>query len=232
LREYQEADFISIPSEFVKKTFLEQGIPEDRLIQIPYGVDLTNFYPVPKSDKIFRIIHCGAISIRKGIPYLLQAFSELKLKNAELWLIGSLTDEIKPFLARFSSPAILHKGPFPEKDLYKYYSQGSIFCLASIEDGFGMVLAQAMSCGLPAICTTNTGGADIITEGRNGFIIPIRDVEALKEKILYCYDNPDACAAMGESARKRVQTGFSWSDYGQNMIASYHKILGDPQEHN
>ncbi|MBU4234585.1 MAG: glycosyltransferase family 4 protein [Proteobacteria bacterium] len=225
LMEYQEADYISIPSHFVKETFIQQGIPAAKLIQTPYGVDLSNFHPVPKQDKIFRIIHCGGLSIRKGIPYLLQAFSELRLKDAELWLIGSITDEIKPFLRQFSSPAIVHKGPFPEPDLYRYYSQGSVFCLASIEEGFGMVTVQAMACGLPVICTTNAGAADIIREGRDGFILPIRDVDAIKEKILYFYENPEAGRNMGESARLRVQTGFSWSDYGHKMIAAYQNVL-------
>jgi glycosyltransferase involved in cell wall biosynthesis len=225
LREYQEADFISIPSKFVRETFLAHGIPAEKLIQIPYGVDLTNFHPLPPGDRIFRIIYCGGLNIRKGIPYLLQAFSELRLKNAELWLIGSLTEEIKPILRRFASPAIIHQGPFPENLLHQYYSQGSVFCLASIEDGFGMVLIQAMACGLPVICTTNTGGGDIVREGQDGFIVPIRDVNALKEKILYFYEHPDACIAMGESARTRVQAGFSWSDYGHKMISAYQKIL-------
>lgn len=225
LMEYQEADYISIPSHFVKETFIQQGIPADKLIQTPYGVDLSNFHQVPRQDKIFRIIHCGTLSIRKGLPYLLQAFFELRLKDAELWLIGSITDEIKPFLRQFSSPAIVHKGPFPEPDLYRYYSQGSVFCLASIEEGFGMVTIQAMACGLPVICTTNAGAADIIREGRDGFILPIRDVDAIKEKILYFYENPEAGRNMGESARLRVQTGFSWSDYGHKMIAAYQNIL-------
>jgi glycosyltransferase involved in cell wall biosynthesis len=225
LTEYREADFIAIPSSFVKKTFVQQGIPEAKLIQAHYGVDLTNFYPIPKQDKIFRIIHCGAISIRKGIPYLLQAFAQLKLKDAELWLIGGLTEEIKPFLAQFASPAIVHLGPFPEMDLYRYYSQGSVFCLASVEEGFGMVQAQAMACGLPVICTANTGAADMIRDGVNGFVVPIRDVTALKEKILYFYENPGACREMGEVARRSVQAGFSWSDYGKTMVAAYQRIL-------
>ncbi|MFA4903617.1 MAG: glycosyltransferase family 4 protein [Desulfobaccales bacterium] len=227
LQEYQEADVIAVPSQFVKETFLQQGISEARLIHVPYGVDLTNFYPAPKNDKVFRIIFCGAISIRKGVHYLLQAFAELNLPRAELWLVGPMTDEIMPFWHKWASPSIRHQGPFPERELYKYYSQGTIFCLASIEEGLAMVQAQAMACGLPVICTKNTGGADIVREGQDGFILPIRDVEALKEKILYCYEHPAACAALGESARQRVQTGFTWSDYGEKIFAAYHKLLGD-----
>jgi glycosyltransferase involved in cell wall biosynthesis len=225
LREYKEADFISIPSQFVKGTFLQHGIPEGKLIQIPYGVNLHHFYPIPKEDSTFRIIHCANLSLRKGVPYLLQAFSELKLKDAELWLIGDVMDEVRPFLSRFASGAIKLKGQFPENELYKYMSQGSVFCLASIEEGLAMVQPMAMACGLPVICTTNTGGADIIRDGRDGFIVPIRDVEALKEKILYFYENPEVCKAMGESARRRVQSGFTWIDHGNKMIAAYQKLL-------
>jgi glycosyltransferase involved in cell wall biosynthesis len=225
LREYQEADFIAIPSQFAKGTFLQYGIPEEKLIQIPYGVNLHHFYPIPKDDNIFRVIHCANLSLRKGVPYLLQAFSELKMKDAELWLIGNVTDEVRSFLSRFASPSIKLKGQIPETELYKYMSQGSVFCLASIEEGLAMVQPMAMACGLPVICTTNTGGGDIIREGRDGFIVPIRDVEAIKEKILYFYENPEACRTMGESARRRVQAGFSWADHAHKMIAAYQKIL-------
>jgi len=100
-----------------------------------------------------------------------------------------------------------------------------VFCLASIEEGLAMVQPMAMACGLPVICTTNTGGADIVREGRDGFILPIRDVGALKEKILYFYEHPEACRTMGESALKRVQAGFSWADYAGKMIAAYQEIL-------
>ena len=98
LTEYQEADFIAIPSQFVKETFLHQGIAEEKLIQVPFGVDLTHFYPVPKEDNIFQNHSLRRTqSSGKGSITCLQAFAELNLPGAELWLIGSMTDEIKPF---------------------------------------------------------------------------------------------------------------------------------------
>lgn len=225
LEEYEEADFIYVPSLFVKRTFLEHGVPVEKLIHVPLGVELNNFYPIPKRDSVFRVIHCGRLSIRKGVHYLLQAFFELGLPNAELWLVGPWAEEIKPFLSRFSSPAISYIGVFPEFELYKYYSQGSVFCLASIEEGLAMVQPQAMACGLPVICTTNTGGEDIVRDGRDGFIIPIRNLESLKEKILYFYENRDVCVEMGWSARERVQSGFTWTDYASKMVTNYRGIL-------
>ncbi len=225
LKEYDEADYISIPSSFVKRTFLERGFPEQRLLHNPYGVDLTNFYPVKKEDSIFRVIFCGAFSIRKGIGYLLQAFSELCLPNAELWLIGTRQLETESILKRFASPTIKYLGPFREFELHNYYSQGSVFCMPSIEEGLAMVQAQAMACGLPIICTTNTGGEDLIDDGKEGFVLPIRDVDALKNKLLFLYENQDVCRAMGMAARLKVQKDFTWFEYGERMLSHYECIL-------
>jgi len=88
-----------------------------------------------------------------------------------------------------------------------------------------MVQAQAMACGLPAVITTHTGGEDIVRNGVDGFIVPIRDVSALKEKILYFYENEEARRTMGASALNRVKHGFTWKDYGERMIKYYQKIL-------
>lgn len=224
LTEYDEADYISVPSLFVKRTFLDRGVPEQRLLHNPYGVDLSHFYPVTKQDSIFRVIYCGALSIRKGIGYLLKAFSELRLPKAELWLIGGRQSETEALLKRYESPAIKHLGPFREFELHKYYSQGSVFCMPSIEEGLAMVQPQAMACGLPLICTANTGGEDIMEDGKEGFIVPIRDVEALKEKLLFLYQNQDVCKAMGLAARLKTQKNFTWSEYGERMKMLYQRI--------
>lgn len=225
LMEYEEADYIAIPSRFVKRTFKEYGVAEEKLIHVPYGINIDDFYQIRKEDKTFRIIHCGSISLRKGVHYLMQAFHELNLPDAELWLIGSMTEEIAPFFTKYHHEKIFHKGPYRQNELYKYYSQGSVFALMSIEEGLAYVQPQAMACGLPVICTTNTGGEDIVRDGKDGFIIPIRNVEALKEKILYFYEHQDICRTMGESAKSRVKNGFTWDDYGEKIITAYKNCL-------
>lgn len=230
LAEYEEADYISIPSTYVKRTFLDYGVSESKLIQNPYGVNLNQFEPVPKADDVFRVIQCGMVSLRKGIPYLLQAFAELDLPRAELWLVGRVTDEIQPILSKFSRPSIVVHGPKPQAELKWYYSQCNACCLMSLEEGLAMVQAQAMACGLPLICTTNTGGEDLVEDGSEGFVIPIRDVEALKQKLLWCYQNRDACRQMGEAARQKVQQGFSWDDYGDRMLTAYQEVLAGSRQ--
>lgn len=225
LQEYAEADWIAIPSLFTKRTFLEQGIPENKLIHVPYGVSLEEFYPVSRENDTFRVIYCGGLTLRKGLQYLLRAFYELNLPDAELWLVGSLTPEIYPFLRKYESERIILKGTHPQNKLRWFYSQCSVFCLASIEDGFGMVIPQAMACGLPVIHTTNTGGGDIVRDGVDGFCVPIRNVDALKEKILFFYENPGKQSEMGKNALEQARRSLSWDDYGKKLIAAYHATL-------
>jgi glycosyltransferase involved in cell wall biosynthesis len=228
-REYALADYIAIPSSYVRRTFLEKGIPEEKLIQVPYGVDLSSFRPVPKEDNVFRVVFAGSMIYRKGVHYLLQAFDELQLPNAELWLLGSMTPELQPFFDKYER-TFRHFGHIPQPELHEYYSQCSVFAMCSIEEGMAMVQAQAMACGLPLICTTNTGGEDLIREGEEGFVLPIRDVEALKEKILWCYEHQDQCEAMGQAAKERVSEEYSWDDYGERITQSYQEILSRSDE--
>lgn len=224
LQEYEAADYISIPSHFVRQTFIDKGIDENKLIHVPYGVDLRQFHRAEKKDSVFRIVFAGGICIRKGVHYLLQAVSELKLQNCELLLVGAVDSEMIPFLKKYEGSYRL-VGRVPQAELCQYYSSASVFTLPSVEDGFGMVIAQAMACGLPVIASTNTGAADIVRDGIDGYIIPIRDVEAYKEKLQYLYDNQDVCRQMGENARQRVSEGFTWDDYGTKILRAYEDAM-------
>lgn len=227
LKEYEETDYIYVPSLFVKRSFLQRGFPEKKLIHIPFGVDLSFFKKIPKEDDVFRVVFVGGMLLRKGVHYLLRAFAELNLPNAELMLLGSLNEEIKPFFKKYEG-TFRYVGHISRNELYTYYSQGSVFVILSIEEGLALVQPQAMACGLPVICTTNTGGEDIVRNGIDGFVIPIRDIDVLKEKLVYLYNHPEICRAMGESARERVASGFTWNDYGEKLFAAYNQILNPP----
>ena len=225
LLEYELADYISIPSSFVKRTFIENGVPENKLLVNPYGVDLSSFITEEKTDGTFRVVFSGNLSITKGAYYLLKAFYELDLPNSELWHLGSINDDVIPLIKDFEKNNIKYLGHKPQDELYKYYSQCSVFVLMSVQDGFGMVLTQAMACSLPLICTTNTGGYDVISEeGKEGFIIPIRDVEMLKQKLLFLYNNPEEAKKMGINARLKVSNGFTWDDYGERYLKNLNVI--------
>ncbi len=225
LAEYDESDVILVPSEYVVQSFLKYGIPACRLCKVPYGVDLTLFRPVPKEDDIFRVIFVGTIGLRKGIPYLLEAMARLRLPRVETWLIGPVQPVIRPFLRRYSGSLHL-LGYLPRTELYRYYSQGSVFVLPSIQEGLATVLAQAMACGLPIIATDCTGAEDLFTDGVEGFIVPARDPDAISENVLYLYEHPDVRMEMGQAALRRVRAMRGWDQYGESVVACYQQRLG------
>lgn len=224
LREYEAADYVIVPSYFVKRTFLEEGFPEEKLIHIPFGVDLSQFHPVPKKDNVFRIIFTGGMTLRKGVHYLLEAYVGLNLPNSELLLIGSFNEEIRPFFKKYEGK-FRWIGHIPQAELHKHYSQGSVFVMMSLEEGLALVQPQAMACGLPLIATPNTGAEDLIENGKEGFIIPLRDVATLREKLIYLYEHEKERAEMGKRAREKILNGFSWADYGEKLASACERIM-------
>jgi glycosyltransferase involved in cell wall biosynthesis len=224
LQEYEECDLILVPSDFAYQSFVEKGVAREKLRLNPLGVNLTFFHPVPKRDKTFRVIYTGLLSLQKGIQYLLQAVESLCLPDFELWLIGGVDREVKPILNRYRG-LFRHLGFLPRTKLFSYYSQGSVFVIASVQDGLALVQAQAMACGLPVIATTNTGAASLFTDGKEGFIVPIRSPEAIREKILYLYEHPDVREAMAQAARERVQRLGGWDEYGNRTLSMYEDAL-------
>jgi glycosyltransferase involved in cell wall biosynthesis len=200
------------------------GVPETKLRKVSYGVDLNLFRSARKRDETFRVLYVGALSLRKGIPHLLEALAGLDLPNFELCLIGSVPSEIRPLLAKYENE-FRYLGVIPRADLYKYYSQSSVLVIPSVEEGLALVQAQAMACGLPIIATINTGAEDLFTDGAEGFIVPIRNPEAIREKVLYLYENPDLRDRMAAAALSRVRALGGWDTYGERITDCYRGAL-------
>jgi glycosyltransferase involved in cell wall biosynthesis len=228
LREYESADFVMVPSTFAKKTFIEQKIQTKKILKIPYGVNLLEFYPQLKIDNKFRIISCGSVSIRKGSHYLIRAFQELNLKNAELWFVGEIQPCIKSILnIILFNPNIKFFKPVPQKKLMWFYNQSNAFVLPSLEEGMPTVLLQAMACSLPIICSINSGGGDLISSSEGGFVLNSITIEEIKKSILYIYENIENAKIMGKNNLKKIQNNYTWDNYGSNIISTYQKIISE-----
>lgn len=218
LREYETADFISIPSIFAKKSFLEYGVPEEKLILNNYGTSGI-FQPVPSNEKkqVFRVVYLGSLTIQKGMIYLFEALEKLDIPAGKLeaWFIGKVDDEIKSTVEKYARPNWKFFGHINHYELPGYLSRCDVGVMPSVQDGFGMVVPQMMGCGLPVIASTNTAGEDVIEDGENGFIVPIRDALAIVDKIQWLHDHPQGLAAMKSAALAGIrQRALSWNDYG------------------
>jgi glycosyltransferase involved in cell wall biosynthesis len=219
LTEYREADLITVPSEFSLRTFLEQGVDPKKLRKVPYGVNLSLFTPVGKPpDDSFNVLYVGGVNLRKGSHDLLNAFEKLDHPKKSLTLIGGVSPEMaSPLKIAKIKSNIIELGTVSQVELKKHYSTAHVFVLPSIEDGFGMVMGEAMACGCPVICTTNTGAHDIVDEGINGFVVPIRDPDAITDRMQLLANSPDLRANMSQAALEKVKNLGGWNDYGDRI---------------
>lgn len=233
LQEYEQADYIITLSSLSQQSFIKHGIPEHKMLKVPCGIEVDFFLNhthketqmVPHTK--FRVIFVGLINIRKGIPYLLEAWKQANLPEeaCELVLVGALQKDMAQYLpTQQLKKNIIFYGPASRETLRTLYAQSHLFVLPSVEDGFGMVMGEAMASGLPIICTTNTGAPDVITDGIEGYLVPPQNSAALAEKITWCYKHQDACKSMGQEGKKRI-CDFTWDVYGERVFEVYTKIL-------
>jgi glycosyltransferase involved in cell wall biosynthesis len=215
------SDFILLASEFAKKTFIDSGINEDKLFVIKRGVNLEKFKPSKIKNKKFKVLFVGRLSLRKGVQYLLEAWTKMHLKDAELLLVGSIDNNIKPILSKYNDiKNIVFRGFL--KDTLEVYKESTIFVFPSLEEGSAKVTYEAMAAGLPVITTENSGS--VVRDGLDGFIIPIRDTESIIEKVSFFYENTEMVGEIGTNAKENIKQ-YTWQKYRDNLISAYNRIL-------
>ena len=225
--EYEAADAIAVPTRFAADTFIARGIPAEKLLITPYGVDLARFQPnpTPMAGRLPRILFVGRVGIRKGIPELLHAFAPLSTE-AELHLVGPVEPAMTTMFSRLPMENVRLAGALGANQLPLKYAGADVFCLPSREEGFPLVLLQAMASGLPIVTSPEAGAADIITDGQEGLIVPAGDVGALGDALAMLIGDAERRRAMGEAARKRVEAGgWDWDDYVGRAVANYETLL-------
>lgn len=224
--EYAQADAITIPSEFARRTFLEMGVDSKKLRKIPYGVRLERFSKIgePPSGS-FDVLFAGTVSLQKGIPYLLDAFAKLKHPSKRLRLAGPIAPKMRSLLSRFNLTGVELLGRMPQLDLAQRMSVSHVMVLPSVQDGFGMVMAQAMACGTPVIASEHTGGADLFTDGVDGFLVPIRSPEAICDRLTQLADDSLLRQRIGQAALDRVESLGGWRQYGDQYTAFLKQLV-------
>jgi glycosyltransferase involved in cell wall biosynthesis len=216
IEEYQLADLLVVLSEIAAETFRVQGFPEDKLFYLPRGVDVERFKPGPRPP-IFRAIFSGALIERKGIHHLLEAWHRLKLKDAELWLVGAIHDEAKPHLKNFWRDNIRTFGFV--RDPENYLSKSTIHVFPSQWEGSAKVTYEAAACALPQITTREAG--DVVRDQIEGIIVRPGDIHAIAGALEYFYRHPKAVEEMGRAARRRVVESFTWDHYRTRLLDAY-----------
>ncbi len=216
LAEYDLADLILVASRKAAETFLAAGIPEERLHYVARGVDVTRYQPGAQPD-VFRLCFVGALIKRKGVHHLLAAWKKLNLRDAELVLVGTLHDEMKPFVAQLATPSVKIIGF--SASVQDHLRQSSAFVFPSECEGSAKATYEAAACALPQISTHESG--DVVVHGDNGLIVPPNDPDALAAAIEHFYTHREDLAAMGARGRERVTQYFTWDHYRTRLLHGY-----------
>ncbi len=208
---YEAADVIVVPSLHAEASFLERGFSLDRLFRNPYGVDLDLFHPTPcPSADPPVVLFVGEWCRRKGADVLARAI--LGLENVRLLQVGPLGDVPFPENSRFT-----HHPPVDQARLVRFYERAHVLALPSREDGFGMVLAQALACGLHVVASAYTGGPDLrmmVPDPNRVGVVPPGDPEQLARAILAALDRALDAGGMREGLGA-VREQVSWEAYGR-----------------
>ena len=226
--ELEMADAVVVASTFTRRT-LEAALPELRapVHVIPYGAPS----PSPGSGdcasagaRPLRVLFAGSLGQRKGLSYLLDAVNGLG-RHVELTLLGAKTVH---GCAPLDAAVRAHRwiSSLPHAELLAEMARQDVLVLPSLFEGFGLVILEGMSRGLPVIATSHTGGPDVIDEGTDGFIVPIRSAEAIAEKLELLRREPDRLAAMKDAARRKA-LALTWETYRRRLVQAVSQTLGD-----
>jgi starch synthase len=226
--EYSEADCITVPSTFALESFVAQGVPVRKLRRLSYGVDLSRFEPTgsPPAGR-FDVLFAGAMSLRKGVAYLLQAYSKVQHPRKSLTFAGATSPPEIEFLRKaglWSDEANV-LGHVPQADLKNLMSRSHVLVLPSVEEGLALVQAQAMACGCAVIASENTGARDLFTDGIEGYIVGVRDADALADRLQFLADHPEVRREMSRRAIARVRSVGGWRTYGDEATRIYLEVV-------
>jgi glycosyltransferase involved in cell wall biosynthesis len=224
VKEMALADLVLVACSFVEGT-IREFYPDKRIALAPYGVDAEFWCPAEgggeererlrdektkrlRDDKV-RFIYAGGCSIRKGIPVLLEAWEKAQLREAELTLVGSwqLAVERLKQLPR----GVRFVGPVGPEKLRELYRESDVFVFPSFFEGFGLVILEAMACGLPVIASDRSAGPDVLDDSCGRVVAP-GHLEQLIEALRWFAANRDRLPAMKAAARNRAMS-LTWSSY-------------------
>lgn len=227
--EIELADRILVGSTFVRESFIAEGVPESKLVVIPYGANTRLFEPPERKEHDsngLRLLFVGQIGQRKGISYLLDAARQTAAQGDTLTLVGQIQGSgqaLAPYRDGFR-----HVPHVPRAELREIYRQADVFVFPTLVEGMGIVVLEAMASGLPVITTPN-GPGDVVRDGIDGFLVPPRDVDAIVERLARLRADPQLRQEMARNARIRAQE-FTWDAYRKKAVVALRGWLDGVQE--
>lgn len=216
-REIDLADIVLVASSFVKRTFVENGVPEGKIRVIPLGADVSELSATadPPADahspsRGLRVLFAGQLTQRKGLSYMLEGFLTANVEDSTLQLLGSPVGDVLDHIPQ--RPEIEIRDSVARSQLGRLYEDADVLMLVSLAEGFGLVAIEAMSCGTPCILSTSTFADDVVTDGVDGIILEPGDAESIAEALKALAADRPLLARMSAAARATAGE-FTWDRY-------------------
>ncbi len=224
-REYALADQICVLSRFAYDTFVEEGVPRHKLAVIPLGADLEAFCAAPEtvearcrrilSGKPLHVLTTGSLSFQKGLWDAMQIYRRLSSERFQFTWVGAPSPDAVRFLKAVQRFTDLVPSQ-PQGRLPQWYARADLFLFPTLQDGYGLVLAQALASALPVLATSNCAGPDLVQEGKNGWILPIRTPEAFVQRLLWCAQHRKELADMARRIPEKHRPR-SWAEAAEDF---------------
>ncbi len=214
-------DYFIVPSDFVRQSLIREWISENKIFIVPFWVDINKFKPREKDfNWTFKVAFSGNVNNRKGILYLIQAWKELNLKNAELNIYWRIYPEVRKYFKDAEKYNIkLH---WFVEDISNELAKNHIYVFPSLLEWSAKSVYEALACGLPVITTKHSWS--IVENWKDWFIIPIQDIDSIKDKIWYFYINREKIKGFSYNARKKAEF-YTWDRYWQTIYNIYSQII-------
>ena len=213
------------------RRYINNFFPGDYQI-IPNGIDYDHFArdsaPWPEyMDGKINILFVGRLEKRKGLRYLLDAYSRLQweIPNTRLLVVGpgSPDKESYRILSARNPQNVVLTGKVSYQDLARYYATADVYCSpATGAESFGIVLLEAMAAGKPVVASDIEAYRNVLTHGREGLLFSKRDPQALADTITYLVNNPDLRRRMGELGQ-RTAADYRWESIARRVEDYYYE---------
>ncbi len=227
LQEISLIENVLCPSSYVKKTY-EEHVNDGRynFYVKNFSANLSRFFKKDnkKSSGKFKIGFVGQLILRKGVLYLLEAFSKIKSKNIEIHIVGLLSDELKELIKPYWSEVVYYER-IDNASLNDFYNEIDVFVLPTLEEGLALVLCEAIAAGVPVITTEESGILDICSDRESVHIIESSSVDALSEALLYMMSDKEYSDFLSNNALARIKEVATWSQYANGIVEIHDKLL-------
>lgn len=217
-QECELADRILCPSQYVADSFSTYGIPAERCLVIPYATNPKFLADKPKSPgKKQNILYVGSVGPRKGIIYLLRALKQLDPDTFTCTVIGRIEPGFDKVFEPFRE-LVNHIPSVPHHEIAEYFNNASVFVLPSLDEGMAYVIKEALASATPVITTPNSGAKEAIEEANSGFIVPIRDSDAIATALLKLQSDDTLFQQLSQAALASASS-WSWDDYADQLMS-------------